>query len=109
MPNANDLRFTISWFATGKPKGPAIGEPECTTWGRFAEALSTRREGEKDGPAFIPARFKFEPDGKHVRRLGANLIARTAVTLMTASPNQLLERTRIRNGFRSRAENLGGK
>jgi hypothetical protein len=72
----------VSWFPTGKPKGPAIGDPKRTTWGKFVEVLSSsRREGEKDGPNFIPARFKPEPDGKHVRRLGANLIARTAVAL----------------------------
>lgn len=40
-----------------------------------------RREGPKDGPNFIPARFVLEPDGRHVRRLARNLIARTAVAL----------------------------
>ena len=40
-----------------------------------------RREGDKDGPNFIPARFALEPDGRHVRRLKCNLLARTAVAL----------------------------
>ena len=40
-----------------------------------------RREGEKDGPNFVPPRFTLEPDGRHVRRLKRNLIARTAVAL----------------------------
>jgi hypothetical protein len=77
-----DLPLVISWFPTGKPEGPAIGDPERITWRNVAEVLCLcRREGEKDGPGFIPARFKSEPDGKHVRRLGTNLIARTAVTM----------------------------
>src|SRR5207253_1685046 len=37
------------------------------------------------------------------------LIAWTAGTLITASPSQLLERMRIRNGFKFRAERRGGK
>jgi len=76
---ARDL--TISWFPTGMPQGPAIGDPECTTWGNFAAVFGGRREGEKDGPNFVPARFKLEPDGKHVRRLARNLIARTAIAM----------------------------
>ena len=40
-----------------------------------------RREGEKDGPGFVPSRFALEPDGRHVRRLRDRLIARTAVAL----------------------------
>jgi hypothetical protein len=82
MPSTNDLPLVISWFPTGMPQGPAIGDPECTTWGSFAGLLScSRREGVKDGPGFVPARFQLEPDGKHVRRLGVNLIARTLVVL----------------------------
>src|SRR5215472_13403531 len=77
-----DLPLVISWFPTAKPEGPAIGDSECITWRNVAQVLSLwRREGEKDGPGFIPARFKLEPDDKHVRRLGANLIARTAVAM----------------------------
>ena len=77
-----DLPLVISWFPTAKPEGPAIGDSECITWRNVAQVLSLwRREGEKDGPGFVPARFKSEPDGKHVRRLGTNLIARTAVAM----------------------------
>jgi hypothetical protein len=76
-----DLTLVISWFPTAMPTGPAIGDPERMMWGNFADVFWWRREGGKDGPAFIPARFQLEPDGKHVRRLGANLIARTLVVL----------------------------
>jgi hypothetical protein len=40
-----------------------------------------REDDEKDGPNFVPARFKLEPDGRRVRRLKANVLARTAVAL----------------------------
>src|SRR5947209_3334492 len=76
-----NLPLTISWFETAFPDGPAIGDPERTTWGRFASVFRWRREGEKDGPCFIPATFAMEPDGRHVRRLKKNLIARTALVL----------------------------
>jgi hypothetical protein len=78
---ADNLPLTISWFETAFPNGPAIGDPERTTWGLFASVFWWRREGEKDGPCFIPARFVLEPDGRHVRRLKRNLIARTATAL----------------------------
>jgi hypothetical protein len=42
--------------------------------------LRQRRQGRKDGPNFVPATFKPEPDGR-VRRLKENLLARTAVAL----------------------------
>jgi hypothetical protein len=71
----------ISWFPTGIPKGPAIGVPKNVTWEAIARRCLCRREGEKDGPCFVPARFKLEGDGKHVRRLGANLFARTAIAI----------------------------
>jgi len=77
-----DLPRVISWLPTGKPEGPAIGDPERIAWRNVAQVLSLwRREGEKDGPGFVPARFKSEPDGKDVRRLETNLIARTAVAM----------------------------
>ncbi len=78
-----DLALTISWFLTGMPRGPAIGDPERTTWENFCGVVSSyRRENDKkDGVNFIAARFQPEPDGKHVRRLGRNLIARTAIAL----------------------------
>lgn len=79
--SGHDTPLVISWFPTGTPRGPAIGDPERTTWGAFASVFLWRREGGKDGPCFIPARFIHEPDRRHVRRLGANLAARTAVAL----------------------------
>jgi hypothetical protein len=61
--------------------GPAYGDPERTTWGNFASVFWWRREGTKDGPGFVAARLTLEPDGRHVRRLGVNLAARTAIAL----------------------------
>jgi hypothetical protein len=75
------LPLIVSWFPTASPEGPAIGDPERMTWAAFCDVFGWRREGEKDGPNFIPARFKMEPDGRHVRRLKRNLLARTAVAL----------------------------
>jgi hypothetical protein len=77
---ARALSLGICWFPTGMPKGPAYGDPEYITWPEFAGAFSDRREGEKDGPNFVAARFKLELDGR-VRRLKANLLARTALVL----------------------------
>ncbi len=72
----------LSWFPTAiRSKGPAYGIPRDTTWGRLCDALRTRRQGEKDGPCFVPARFQLEPDGMRVRRLGRNLLARTVIVL----------------------------
>jgi hypothetical protein len=77
----------ISYFTTATPRGPALGYPRDTTWGRFCDALQRRREGDKDGANFMPARFTPEPrsagarSAGMVRRVGANLIARTAVAL----------------------------
>ncbi len=78
---ARKLPLTISWFDTAYPKGPALGDPESMSWGAFTEVFKHRREGSKDGTGFVPARFKLEADGRHVRRLKANLIARTTVAL----------------------------
>jgi hypothetical protein len=78
---ADDRPLLISWFPTAMPTGPALGDPERTTWGAFCGVFWWRREGDKDGPCFVPARFTLEADGRHVRRLGANLAARTAVAL----------------------------
>jgi hypothetical protein len=77
--NADDLPLTISWFDTAFPKGPAYGDPGIMPWGDFVTVSEHRREGEKDGCCFSTARFKFEPDGRQVRRLKDNLLARTAV------------------------------
>lgn len=80
--SADDVPMMIAWFDRAILENrPAIGDPECTTWGNFAGVFWWRREGEKDGPNFVPARFKLEPDGRHVRRLKRNLLARTAVAL----------------------------
>jgi hypothetical protein len=80
--NTDSLALHVAWFENqGEPGKPAYGDPETTTWGNFASIFTTRREGEKDGCCVAVARFKLEPDGKHVRRKGANLLARTAVAL----------------------------
>lgn len=80
--SAFDPPLTISWFPTASPRGePAIGDPERTTWGCFADVFWWRREGAKDGPSLVPARFTLEPDGRHVRRLKRNLLARTAIAI----------------------------
>jgi hypothetical protein len=36
MTLANDLPLVVSWFPTAKPDGPAIGDPEHTTWRALA-------------------------------------------------------------------------
>jgi hypothetical protein len=77
--NADNMRLSIAWFPTAMPNGRAIGDLEQTTWGNFSGVFWFRREGPKDGPGFCAARFKLEDDGRHVRRLKANLCARTAI------------------------------
>jgi hypothetical protein len=79
----NSTSMIISWFDTGKPKGPALGQMDLTTWSEFTSICTwMRREScDKDGPNFVPSRFKLEPDGRHVRRLKANAEARTAIAL----------------------------
>ena len=79
--NTDDVPLTISWFPTAIPGRPALGDPERTTWGEFCGVFWLRREGIKDGPNFVPARFSLEADGRHVRRLKTNLVARTAIAL----------------------------
>jgi hypothetical protein len=74
-------RLTVAWFPSAVSQGPAIGDPETTTWDEFASVFTFRRIGEKDGPCFCAARFFLEPDGRHVRRLGRNLLSRTAIAL----------------------------
>jgi hypothetical protein len=78
---ADSLALAITWFPTAKPNGPALGDPEKTTWGAFAGVFWFRREGPQDGPLFVPSRFKVEPDGRHVRRQARNVIARSAIAL----------------------------
>lgn len=78
---AANIMLSVAWFPTAMPSGPAIGDPERISWPDLSAVLCERREGEKDGCCFATARFKFEPDGRHVRRLKANVEARTAVAL----------------------------
>jgi hypothetical protein len=73
--------FTIAGFPTAFQHGPAIGLAKPATWKGFTNFCLCRREGEKDGMCFVPARFEPEADGRHVRRLGKNLRARTLVVL----------------------------
>ena len=82
---ARGLPVTVSTFPNGKPDGPAYGRHVHTTWGQLSDCLQQRREGEKDGPCFATATFTVEPSGspevEKVRRLKANLTARTAIAL----------------------------
>lgn len=81
MTGTDDLPLSLVWFETAMPKGPALGEPETMKWGDFISIFSWRREGSKDGSCFCPARFTLEPDERHVRRIKANLLARTILVL----------------------------
>jgi len=83
VPNfdVDDTHITLAWFPTALPDGPAFGDPATTSWPEFCGVLWFRRHGKKDGTGFVPARFKLEEDGRHVRRLNANVIARTLVAL----------------------------
>ena len=77
-----ELVLTVSLFELGIPKesGPAYGMMKEMTWAAFTRLFQPRRDGAKDGPNFIPATFRREPDGR-VRRISANLMARTALAL----------------------------
>jgi hypothetical protein len=80
--NTDDLPVHISWFPNQGVEGqPALGDPETITWGNFTGICTwwRREEATKDGPCFIPARFRLEADGRHIRRLGRNVSARTAI------------------------------
>jgi hypothetical protein len=79
--NPTDVPLVVSWFPTATPNGPALGDPESTTWAAFASVFWWRRTGQKDGPLFCPARFQLEADGRHVRRIGRNVATRTLVAL----------------------------
>jgi hypothetical protein len=79
--STDDIPLVVSWFPTAMPAGPAFGDPELMTWGTFCGVFHWRREGEKDGPNFVPARFKLEDDRRYIRRLKANVVARTAIAL----------------------------
>jgi hypothetical protein len=78
----DDLPLVVAWFSTAFPHGPALGDPESLTWGAFCGVFWFRREGGKDGPGFVAARFSPDPNHPHsVRRLDRNVVARTAVAL----------------------------
>ena len=81
--NAANLPLTVAWFpcAIVEDGRPALGECETTTWANFGGVFWYRREGPKDGPCFVTSRCRLEPDGRHVRRLKRNVIARTAVAM----------------------------
>jgi hypothetical protein len=84
MAVADSLILTVAWFPTGIPKGErAIGDSERIAWSEFCAVITTfRREDEsKDGCAFALCRFRPEHDGRHVRRLARNALARSAVAL----------------------------
>jgi hypothetical protein len=100
--NTDDIPLHVSWFQNAGEKGmPALGDPEDTTVGAFASVFTWRREGDKDGCGVVPARFRPEPDGRHVRRRKDNVQARTAVVLdieankktgeVPPSPNEAVE------------------
>jgi hypothetical protein len=102
--STDSLPLVISWFETAFADGPAYGDPEKTTWGAFTSVSEWRREGDKDGPCFATARFTLERDGRQVRRLKANLLARTAIALdfesskvtgeVPPSPDEAIERAK---------------
>src|SRR5690242_14002908 len=83
MSGADNLHVHVAWFPNGGEKGkPALGIPETLPWSTMVSIIAgNRRIGDKDGPNFIPTRFKLEEDGRQVRRLGRNAVARTMVAL----------------------------
>ncbi len=78
--SADNIPFSVSRFTTAFPDGPAYGIEEATTWPAFTALIRRRRQGKKDGPNFIPATFRPEPNGQ-VRRLAVKLVMRTAIAL----------------------------
>jgi hypothetical protein len=102
----DNLPLAVAWFemAIVPDNCPAMGDPECTTWGAFTSVFEWRREGDKDGCCFSAARFRLESDGRQVRRKKTNLIARTAIVLdietskktgeVPPPPDQAITRTR---------------
>lgn len=93
--SADSLQLTVTWFPWGEPpeeeKGkPALGEPETTTWANFAGVFWHRREGDKNGTNFVPARFKPWHDGKMVRRVKTDVIARTAIVVDIEGKNGIV-------------------
>lgn len=101
------LGLEIAWFDRAIQSGPAIGRPERTTWCAFAGAFCRRREGDKDGPNFAPARFEREADGQHVRRLKRHVRARTVAVLDIESDRSTGEIPPAPRVTAARAEALG--
>lgn len=80
--SASTPSIHVAWFDRALDRsGPAYGTPETLSWDDFTTIFRHRRIGEKDGTCFVPARFKSEPGRRHVRRLKANVIARTGIAL----------------------------
>ncbi len=76
-----DLPLIVSRFPTATQSyGPAYGLMDHTTWTDFTAQIQYRRQGQKDGPNFVPCTFRVEPNGK-VRRQAENVVARTAIAL----------------------------
>jgi hypothetical protein len=93
--SADSLLLTVAWFPWGEPPGeqkgkPALGEPETMTWANFAGVFWHRREGEKNGINVVPARFNPWQDGKMVRRIKADVIARTAIAIDIEGKNGIV-------------------
>ena len=77
---SSNLSLIVSRFSTAMPDSPAYGYMQTMKWADFTALVSKRREGNKDGPNVVLARFKPESDGR-ARRLKANVLSRTAVAL----------------------------
>jgi hypothetical protein len=104
----DSLPLHLAWFENQGNRGePALGDPETTSWGNFTSIFEWRREGGKDGPNFIPARFKLEPDGRQVRRLKGHLLARTAIALDIETNKETGEVPPPLNETMERAKSLG--
>jgi hypothetical protein len=71
----------IGLFPTAFPRGPAIGLQGVPPWSQLVAHLHKRREGEKDGPGYVPCLFERETDGKHVHRKNRNVITRSAIAM----------------------------
>ena len=72
-----ELALTVSLFKT---RHTAYGVMQQMTWRAFTDLFRRRRQGDKTGKNFVLAEFQREPNGR-VHRIGANLMARTAIGL----------------------------
>ncbi len=73
--------FMVSKFPTAMPAAEqALGVMDPMTWLGLKDLLGKRREGGKDGPNIVLARFAPEPNGA-VHRLKEKVLARTAIAL----------------------------